>query len=64
VDGKTATTGAGPLDLALGEGEPPPLLAERGVPEVQGFAVNGGGSLDAFGSVGGLPAGSVGLAAR
>jgi hypothetical protein len=34
------------------------------VPEIQGFAVNGDGSLDPLGSVGGLPAGTVGLAAR
>jgi 6-phosphogluconolactonase len=64
ADGKTATTGAGPLDLALAKGSRLLYSLNGGVPEVQGFAVNGDGSLDALGSVGGLPAGSVGLAAR
>ena len=40
-----------------------PLLAAGGVPEIKGFAVNGDGSLDPLGTVGGLPAGTVGLAA-
>ena len=34
-----------------------------GVPEISGFVVNGDGSLDPIETVGGLPAGTVGLAA-
>jgi 6-phosphogluconolactonase (cycloisomerase 2 family) len=64
ADGKTATTGAGPLDLALAKNSRLLFSLNSGVPEIQGFAVNGDGSLDALGSVGGLPAGTVGLAAR
>jgi 6-phosphogluconolactonase (cycloisomerase 2 family) len=33
-----------------------------GAREIQGFAVDPDGSLDALGTVGGLPAGAVGLA--
>jgi 6-phosphogluconolactonase len=64
ADGKTATTGAGPLDLALAKKSRLLYSLNSGVPEIQGFAVNGDGSLDPLGSVGGLPAGTVGLAAR
>lgn len=63
ADGKTATTGAGPLDLALAKNSRFLYSLNSGVPEVQGFAVNGDGSLDVLGAVGGLPAGTVGLAA-
>jgi 6-phosphogluconolactonase (cycloisomerase 2 family) len=64
ADGKTADTGAGPLDLALAKSSRLLYSLNGGVPEIQGFAVNGDGSLDPLGSVGGLPAGTVGLAAR
>ena len=64
ADGKTATTGAGPLDLALAKKSRLLYSLNGGVPEIQGFVVNGDGSLDPLGSVGGLPAGTVGLAAR
>jgi 6-phosphogluconolactonase len=64
ADGKTATTGAGPLDLALAKHSRLLYSLNGGVPEIQGFAVNGDGSLDPLGTVGGLPAGTVGLAAR
>jgi 6-phosphogluconolactonase len=64
ADGKTANTGAGPLDLALAKNSRILYSLNSGVPEIQGFAVNGDGSLDPLGTVGGLPAGSVGLAAR
>jgi 6-phosphogluconolactonase len=64
ADGKTATTGAGPLDLALAKHSRLLYSLNSGVPEIQGFAVNGDGSLDPLGTVGGLPAGTVGLAAR
>ena len=64
ADGKTATTGAGPLDLALAKQSRLLYSLNSGAHEVQGFAVNGDGSLDPVGSVGGLPAGAVGLAAN
>jgi 6-phosphogluconolactonase len=63
ADGVTAATGAGPLDLALTPGSRFLYSLNGAVPEVQGFAVNRDGSLDVLGSVGGLPAGAVGLAA-
>ncbi|HEU4451375.1 MAG TPA: beta-propeller fold lactonase family protein [Gaiellaceae bacterium] len=63
ADGKTATTGAGPLDLALSKGSRFLYSLNSGVSEVQGFAVGGDGSLEPLGSAGGLPAGTVGLAA-
>ena len=64
ADGKTATTGAGPLDLALAANSKLLYSLNSGVPEIQGFAVDGDGSLAPLGAVGGLPTGSVGLAAR
>jgi 6-phosphogluconolactonase len=64
ADGKTADTGAGPLDLALAKQSRLLYSLNSGVPEIQGFAVNGDGSLDPLGSIGGLPAGTTGLAAR
>ncbi len=64
ADGKTADTGAGPLDLALAKQSRLLYSLNSGVPEIQGFAVNGDGSLDSLGSIGGLPAGTTGLAAR
>lgn len=64
ADGKTAATGAGPLDLALAKHSRLLYSLNGGVPEIQGFAVNGDGSLDPLGTVGGLPAGTIGLAAR
>jgi 6-phosphogluconolactonase (cycloisomerase 2 family) len=63
ADGKTANTGAGPLDLALAKQSRLLYSLNSGVPEIQGFVVNGDGSLDSVGTVGGLPAGTVGLAA-
>ena len=64
ADGVTAPTGAGPLDLALSRSSRFLYSLNGGVPEIQGFAVDGDGSLAVLGAVGGLPAGSVGLAAR
>jgi 6-phosphogluconolactonase len=63
ADGVTAATGATPLDMALTPGSRFLYTLNGGAPEVQGFAVNRDGSLDVVGSVGGLPAGAVGLAA-
>jgi 6-phosphogluconolactonase len=62
ADGVTAATGATPIDLAMSRGSRFLYSLNSGVPEIQGFAVNGDGSLDALGAVGGLPAGSIGLA--
>ena len=63
ADGVTAATGAGPLDLALARNSRFLYSLNSGVPEIEAFAVNGDGSLDVLGAIGGLPAGSVGLAA-
>jgi len=64
ADGKTADTGSTPIDMALAKGSRLLYSLNSGVPEIQGFVVNGDGSLDSLGAVGGLPAGTVGLAAR
>jgi len=64
ADGKTADTGATPIDMALAAGSRLLYSLNSGVPEIQGFVVNGDGSLDSLGAVGGLPPGTVGLAAR
>lgn len=63
ADGKTANTGAAPADMALARGSRLLYSLNGGVPEIQGFVVNGDGSLDSIGAVGGLPAGTAGLAA-
>ena len=63
ADGKTADTGATPIDMALAKHSRLLYALAGGVPEINGFAVNGDGSLDPIESVGGLPAGTVGLAA-
>jgi|RhiMetdeSRZDD1v2_1073273.scaffolds.fasta_scaffold22577_7 6-phosphogluconolactonase len=63
ADGKTATTGATPIDMALTQSSRILYALAAGVPEINGFVVNGDGSLDPIGTVGGLPAGTVGLAA-
>lgn len=64
ADGKTADTGATPIDMALAKGSRLLYSLNGGVPEIQGFVVNGDGSLESLGAVGGLPPGTVGLAAR
>ncbi len=64
ADGKTAHTGAVPIDAALSQGSRFLYVLASGAHRIDGFRVNGDGSLDALGSVDGLPAGSVGLAAR
>ena len=63
ADGKTATTGAMPIDMALTPSSRILYVLAGGVPEINGFVVNGDGSLDAIETVGGLPVGTVGLAA-
>ncbi len=61
ADGKTANTGAGPIDAAIAAGFLYVLAGDAH--EINAFVVNRDGSLTAVGAVGGLPAGSVGLAA-
>lgn len=63
ADGKTANTGAVPTDAALSQGSRFLYVLASGAHQLDGFRVNGDGSLIALGAVGGLPAGSVGLAA-
>jgi len=63
ADGKTADTGAGPIDAALSRNSRFLYTLNDGAHEIQGFAVNADGSLDPLGAVGGLPPGAVGLAA-
>jgi 6-phosphogluconolactonase (cycloisomerase 2 family) len=63
ADGKTADTGAAPTDMALAKSSRLLYSLAGGVPEIDGFVVNGDGSLDPIETVGGLPAGTVGLAA-
>jgi 6-phosphogluconolactonase len=63
ADGKTASTGAAPIDMALTPSSRILYTLAGGVPEINGFVVNDDGSLDPIGTVGGLPAGTVGLAA-
>jgi 6-phosphogluconolactonase len=64
-DGRTGLTGAGtsPIDAALANDGKFLYVLTGGTTTIAGFRVNGDGSLDSLGSVGGLPAGSVGLAA-
>ena len=63
ADGKTAVTGAAPLDMALSRSSRFLYELSGGAHEIGGFAVNSDGSLDPLGAVGGLPAGATGLAA-
>jgi 6-phosphogluconolactonase len=64
ADGKTADTGATPIDAALSKDSTFLYELSSGAGEIGGYAVNSDGSLDPLGTVGGLPAGVVGLAAR
>jgi 6-phosphogluconolactonase len=64
ADGRTAATGATPIDAALSRGSRFLYALNGGAREIQGFAVNEDGSLEPLGANGGLPAGAVGLAAR
>jgi 6-phosphogluconolactonase len=64
ADGRTADTGAGPIDASLSRANRFLYTLNDGAHEIQGFAVGSDGSLDSLGAVGGLPVGAVGLAAR
>jgi 6-phosphogluconolactonase len=63
ADGKTADTGATPIDAALSRSSRFLYELSSGAGEIGGYAVNSDGSLDPLGAVGGLPAEAVGLAA-
>jgi 6-phosphogluconolactonase len=63
ADGRTANTGAGANDLALAKGSHFLYALAGGDREIDAFRVNGDGSLTPLGATGGLPAGTVGLAA-
>ena len=54
ADGKTADTGATPIDMALTKSSRLLYALAGGGPEINGF-VNDDGSLDPIGTVGGLP---------
>jgi 6-phosphogluconolactonase len=63
ADGRTAVTGATPIDAALSHNSRFLYELSSGAGEIGAFAVNSDGSLDPLGTVGGLPASVVGLAA-
>jgi 6-phosphogluconolactonase len=63
ADGRTAVTGAGPIDAALSRNSRFLYTLSDGAHEIAAFAVNADGSLDSLAVVGGLPTGAVGLAA-
>jgi 6-phosphogluconolactonase (cycloisomerase 2 family) len=62
-DGKTAVTGATPIDVALSPHDRFLYVLTGGSHEVAGFRLASDGSLQAVNVVGGLPAGAVGLVA-
>jgi 6-phosphogluconolactonase len=63
ADGKTAVTGATPIDAALSRSSRFLYELSVGAREIGAFRVGSDGSLEPLGAVGGLPAGAVGLAA-
>jgi 6-phosphogluconolactonase (cycloisomerase 2 family) len=62
-DGVTATTGAGPIDMALTASNRFLYSLDSGVQQISGWAVNADGSLASLGAIA-LPGGANGLAAR
>ena len=64
ADGKTGTTGATPIDEAVSRNGHFLYVLAAGARAVNEFAIHADGSLTSLGSAGGLPAGTVGLAAR
>lgn len=63
ADGRTASTGATPIDMALSRDSGFLYALASGANEIDAFAVNANGSLDPLGATGGLPTGTIGLAA-
>lgn len=66
ADGVTGQTGAGsrPIDAALSAGSHYLYALSAGTNQISAFAIDRDGALTALGARGGLPAGTVGLAAR
>lgn len=66
ADGRTGDTGAGstPIDMALSKDSHFLFALGAGSHQITGFRVGADGSLVPAGSLGGLPVGTVGLAAR
>jgi 6-phosphogluconolactonase (cycloisomerase 2 family) len=64
ADGRTGSTGAGPIDMALSRGSRFLYSLNSGDETITGFRVGADGSLTANGTVAGLPDGATGLAAR
>ena len=64
ADGVTATSGAGPIDLALSRNSRFLYSLDGGSGSVSGFRVGADGSLSSLMAVTGVPAGANGLAAR
>jgi hypothetical protein len=63
ADGKTATTGTTPGDLALSDGSRFLYVVANGAHEIDGYRINGDGSLTPVRAAGGLAPGMAGLAA-
>lgn len=64
ADGVTATTGAGPIDLALSRNSRFFYSLNSGSGTIGAFSVQADGALSSLGSTPGLPAGANGLAAQ
>lgn len=63
LQGAAGATGSAPTDVALGDGSHVLYTLDSGAHGISGFKVGNDGSLAAAGSLSGLPAGDVGLAA-
>ena len=64
TDGRTALTGAGPIDAAVSRHDRFLYVLTSGSHEIAGFHINQEGSLEQVSKIDGLPAGTVGLAAN
>lgn len=64
ADGVTASTGAGPIDMALSRSSRFLYSLDSGDHQISGFEVNSDGSLTPLGALGDLPDAANGLAAR
>jgi 6-phosphogluconolactonase (cycloisomerase 2 family) len=64
ADGATASTGPGPIDMALTPSSRLLYSLNSGDGTISGFRVGGDGSLSPIGGASGLPGAATGLAAR
>ena len=64
ADGATATVGPGAIDLTVSRNSRYLYELVAGSPAIHAFQIQADGHLDRLGPIGGLPAGTVGLAAR